>query len=94
MNPSPRVHKPPFKAQLALAAIEGERTLSQMATQYQVHIKLAQTWKKQMLEQAADVFASSVKTPSLKEADGKQAEVDEQIGRLKMELEWLKKTMT
>ena len=46
MNPSPRVHTPPFKAQLALAAIEGERTLSQMATQYQVHIKLAQTWKK------------------------------------------------
>ena len=47
-----------------------------------------------MLEQASNVFVSSVKTPSLKEADGKQAEVDEQIGRLKMELEWLKKTMT
>ncbi len=91
MNPSPRVHTPAFKAQVALAAIKGDRTLSQIATQYQVHIKLVQTWKKQMLEQAANVFTSSVKTPSLKEAEAKQSELYEQIGRLKMELEWLKK---
>jgi hypothetical protein len=45
-----------------------------------------------MLEQAANVFASDIKTPSLKEADAKQAEPYEQIGRLKMELEWLKKS--
>ena len=91
MNPSPRVHTPAFKAQVALAAIKGDRTLSQIATQYEVHIKLVQAWKKQMLEQAASVFASSVKTSSLKEAEAKQAERYEQIGRLKMELEWLKK---
>ena len=91
MNPSPRVHTPAFKAQVALAAIKGDRTLSQIATQYEVHIKLVQVWKKQMLEQAANVFASSVKTPSLKEAEARQAELYEQIGRLKMEREWLKK---
>jgi len=40
MNPSPRVHTPAFTAQVALAAIKGDRTLSQIATQYQAHIKL------------------------------------------------------
>lgn len=91
MNPSPRVHTPAFKAQVALAAIKGDRTMSQIATQYEVHIKLVQTWKRQMLEQAASVFASGVKTPSHREAEAKQAELYEQIGRLKMELEWIKK---
>jgi transposase-like protein len=85
------VHTPAFKAQVALAAINGDRTLSQIAMQYQVHIKLVKTWKRQMLEQAAHVFTSSIKTPSIKEAEAKQAELYEQIGRLKMELEWIEK---
>ena len=92
MNPSPRVHTPAFEAQVALAAVKGDRTLSQIATRYEAHIELVQAWKKQMLEQAAGVFASSVKTPSLKEAEAEQAELYEQIGRLKMEPEWLKKS--
>lgn len=91
MNKSPRVHTPAFKAQVALAALKGDRTLSEIAAQHEVHVKLVQAWKKQMLEQAAAVFASSVKPVSLKESEAKQAELFEQIGRLKMELEWLKK---
>ena len=91
MNKSPRVHTPAFKAQVALAALKGDRTLSEIAAQHEVHVKLVQAWKKQMLEQAAAVFASSVKPVSLKESESKQAELFEQIGRLKMELEWLKK---
>lgn len=90
MNKSPRVHTPAFKAQVALAALKGDKTLSEVAAQYQVHVKLLQTWKKQMLEQAAMVFSSGVKAVSLKEAEAKQAELYEQIGRLKMELEWVK----
>jgi transposase len=91
MNKSPRVHTPAFKAQVALAALKGDRTLSEIAAQHQVHVKLVQAWKKQMLEQASAVFAGSVKPVSLKESEAKQAELFEQIGRLKMELEWLKK---
>lgn len=91
MNKSPRVHTPVFKAQVALAALKGDRTLSEIAAQHQVHVKLVQAWKKQMLEQATSVFAGSVKPVSLKEAEAKQAELFEQIGRLKMELEWVKK---
>ena len=91
MNKSPRVHTPAFKAQVALAALKGDRTLSEIAAAYQVHVKLVQAWKKVMLEQASTVFAGSVKPVSLKESEAKQAELFEQIGRLKMELEWLKK---
>ena len=68
MNKSPRVHTPAFKAQVALAALKGDRTLSEIAAQHQVHVKLVQVWKKQMIEQAATVFASSVKPVSLKES--------------------------
>jgi putative transposase len=91
MSKSPRVHTPAFKAQVALAALKGDRTLSEIAAQFQIHVKLVQAWKKQMSEQAATVFAGSVKTMSLKDAEDKQAELFEQIGRLKMELEWVKK---
>ena len=91
MNKSPRVHPPAFKAQVALAALKGDRTLSEIAAQHQVHVKLVPGWKKQMLEQASTVFASSVKPVSLKESESKQAELFEPIGRLTMELEWLKK---
>ena len=73
--------------------MKGDRTLSEIAAHHEVHVKLvqAQAWKKQMQEQAAMVFASSIKPVSLKESESKQAELFEQIGRLKMELEWLKK---
>ena len=56
---------------MALAALKGDRTLSEIAAQHQVHVKLVQVWKKQMIEQAATVFASSVKPVSLKESEAK-----------------------
>ena len=94
MSKSPRVHTPAFKAQVALAALKGDKTLSEIAVQYQVHVQLVQAWKKQMLEQAATVFTRATKMVSAKEADHQQAELYEQIGRLKMELEWLKKKVS
>lgn len=91
MNKSPRIHTPAFKAQVALAALKGDRTLSEIAAQYQVHVKLVQAWKKQMHEHAATVFSSGVKPAAAKESVAQHAELFEQIGRLKMELEWVKK---
>lgn len=91
MNKSPRVHTPAFKAQVALAALKGDRTLSEIAARHQIHVKLVQAWKKQMLEQAATVFTGGVKPAAAKETAAQHAELFEQIGRLKMELEWVKK---
>ena len=83
-------HTAAFKAQVALAALKGDRTVNELAGQFGVHPTLIHTWKKQLLQGAEAVFASGVKTDA-NEAEAQKAELFEQIGRLKMELEWLKK---
>ncbi len=90
MKKSPRVHSPAFKAQVALAALKGDQTLLQVGAQFGVHVKLVQMWKKQMNEKAATLFAGPAQASELKQHQEQQAELYERIGRLKMELEWLK----
>ena len=51
-----RNHTPAFKAKVALAAIKGDRTLAQLAEQFDVHANQITTWKEQLFEGAADVF--------------------------------------
>jgi putative transposase len=79
-----------FKAQLALAALRGDRTANELAAQHGVHPTLISNWKKALLDGAATLFAESGK-PAATAAGPQTAELFEQIGRLKMELEWLKK---
>ena len=83
-------HTAAFKAQVALAAIKGDRTVNELAGQFGVHPTLIHAWKKQLLAGAEVVFASGVKVDA-GDAEARQAELFEQIGRLKMELEWVKK---
>ena len=74
---------------MALEAAKESKTISELASEYGVHPTMVRTWKKQLLGTGADVFQNSVKRP---ESEGvAEAELYEQIGRLKMELEWLKK---
>ena len=81
-----------FKARVALAAIQGQQSPAQLATLHGVHPIQITQWKKQLLAGAAGVFATGV------QADVSQAtlvtELFERIGRLDMELEWLKKKLT
>jgi transposase len=79
-----------FKATVALAAIKGDRTLAELSSQYDVHSTLVQAWKKQLLSGAEQIFAPGHKVvdPAV---EAKQAELYEQLGRLQMELAWLKK---
>jgi transposase len=83
-------HTAAFKAQVALAALKGDRTVNELAGQYEVHPTLIHGWKKQLLGGAEDVFAQPAKAAAA-DAEAEKAELFEQIGRLKMELEWLKK---
>jgi transposase-like protein len=53
-----RTHTPGFKAKVALAAIKGEKTLAELAHQYDVHPNQITSWKAQLLEGAAGVFGS------------------------------------
>jgi transposase len=79
-----------FKARVAVEAIRGEKTLSQLAAQFQVHpVQIAQ-WKKAALEQLQESFVDG----RTRKAGGSEFDAEalyEQIGRLKMELEWVKK---
>jgi putative transposase len=83
-------HTAAFKAQVALATLKGDKTVNELAGQYGIHPTLIHAWKKQLLAGASDVFASAAKA-STGDGEAVQAELFEQIGRLKMELEWLKK---
>jgi transposase len=83
-------HTAAFKAQVALAAFKGDKTVNELASQHSVHPTLIHGWKKQLLSGVEDLFAQGVK-PATSNAEAVQAELFEQIGRLKMELEWLKK---
>lgn len=51
-----RNHSPAFKAKVALAAVKGEKTLAELAQQYDVHPNLINQWRARLLEGAADVF--------------------------------------
>jgi transposase-like protein len=82
-------HTAAFKAQVALAALKGDKTVNEVAAQFGVHPTLIHDWKKKLLAGAAGIFEGGARAAA--PADGQQAELFEQIGRLKMELEWLKK---
>jgi transposase len=83
-------HTPAFKAQVALTALKGERTANELAGQFGIHPTLIHAWKKQLLDGAEEIFAHGSKTATT-DHEAVQAELYEQIGRLKMELEWVKK---
>jgi putative transposase len=83
-------HTAAFKAQVALAALKGDRTVNELAGHYGVHPTLIHGWKKHLLAGAEAVFANGGKADTA-DGEARQAELFEQIGRLKMELEWLKK---
>ena len=82
-------HTAAFKAQVALAALKADRTVNQLASPYGVHPTLIHAWKKQLFAGADQVFSNGKTVPA--DAEAEKAELFEQIGRLKMELEWLKK---
>jgi putative transposase len=84
-----KTHSAAFKAQVALAAVRGDRTMNEVAAHFGVHPTLIHGWRKKLLAGAAGIFEGVAGPAAPPGAD--QAELFEQIGRLKMELEWLKK---
>ncbi|TWU31308.1 transposase [Novipirellula artificiosorum] len=79
------------KAKIAIAAVKEEKTVRELATQYQVHSTQIHTWKKKLLDGAAELFERGYVSNREQEFKKREAEFFEEIGRSKMELEWLKK---
>jgi len=84
--PKGQRHSAEFKFRVAMAALKGDKTLSELASEYQLHPSQISAWKRQLLERGAEVFGSrtSANPPD------QEAELYEQIGRPKRELGWLK----
>ena len=88
-----RNHSPAFKAKVAIAAVREQETVAQLSSRYAVHSSQIHQWKRHLLEGAEGLFGT-VGRP--RKGDTDEVSVDElyeQIGRLKMELEWLKKKL-
>jgi len=79
-----------LKARVALEAAKGDRTLAELASQYQVHPSQITQWKRQLLAALPEVFARRRDRQS-EEQETLVAELYRQIGQLKVELDWVKK---
>jgi transposase-like protein len=82
-----------FKFQVALEAAKGTKTLNELSSEYSVHPNQISGWKRELLESAETLF-SNKGARRQREQEALQTELYEQIGRLNMELEWLKKKAT
>lgn len=79
-----------LKAKIAFEAAKGEKTISQLASEYGVHPNQIGQWKKKLLEELPVIF-SDKRVYCDKDREDLEAELYRQIGQLKVELEWLKK---
>ena len=81
-----------FKAKVALEAVRGVKTLSELAAEHKVHPNQISQWKKQLLDNASELFASG-KSRAAKSEEEVTAPLYEEIGRLKMDIKWLEKKL-
>ncbi len=84
-----RRHTVAYKFRVALEALEGSKTISQLSSEHEIHANLIRACKRQVLESWPSVCASNGERRR-RELEAQEAELYQQIGRLKLELEWLK----
>ena len=85
-----RNHSAAFKAKIALEAAKGDKTIAELASQYEVHPNQITQWKKQLLESLPEIFNRSHQKVQHRQ-DELTEHLYQQIGQLKVELDWLKK---
>ncbi|WP_069661314.1 transposase [Arcticibacter eurypsychrophilus] len=80
-----------FKAKVAIAAIKEQQTVAELAVLYDIHPTQIATWKKHFLDNSSALFAE--KQSDNKENDANESRLYEQIGKLQMQNDWLKKKL-
>ena len=87
---SRKKHSTELRARVALDAIKGQKTMSELSSEYGVHANQISRWKKQLLDAAPDIFTRGKD----KEVEKKEVERDrlyKKVGQLQIEVDWLKK---
>ena len=79
-----------LKSKAVLAAVKAHQTTNEIASEFGVHVSQVNRWKKQLLDAVPDIFGDKV-TKSLKEIETERDRLYQQIGKLQVEVEWLKK---
>jgi len=81
-----------FKAKVALTAIKDDETVAQLASRYEIHPTMIHTWKRNLLEGAANIFDKGNKKD--KESEAKVDELYRHIGKLKVERDFLSRKLS
>lgn len=81
-----------LKARVAIEAIKGHRSVSELAGEHQVHPSQITQWKKQLLDSAEQLF-SDKRVTQQKDQEELLAKLYQQIGQMKVELDWLQKKL-
>jgi transposase len=79
-----------FKAKVAIEAIKGQSTANELAQEFGVHVSQINLWKKQLLDAVSEVFGSSGERDAA-EAEAERDRLYGKIGKLQIEVDWLKK---
>lgn len=86
-----RRHSSEFKARVALEALKGQKTLNELASEFGIHpVQIAQ-WKRHLLDASAGVFESGAPGQREREQERLVAQLYQEIGQLKVEVDWLRK---
>ena len=91
MSKKRRNHSPAFKARVALEAVKGEQTLSELSARFEVHPTQIQQWKKQLIDGSQDIFGASEKERKQVESEAK--DLHAKIGQLTMERDFLSRAL-
>ena len=87
-------HTPGFKFKIALASIKGELTFQELSQKYKVHASQISKWKAELLEHGSEIYDKSSNSNSQEKAlKEENQELYEKIGKLAVELDFLKKTL-
>lgn len=82
-----------FKLKAVLKILKGDKTVTQLAGELEVHPLVLSEWKKRFMKNGSQIFEKVKKGSQINAEEKEKTELFEQIGRLKMELEWLKKKL-
>jgi putative transposase len=90
MTSSPKKYSSDFKVKVALEAIKGQKTMNEISSEYGVHATQITQWKKQVLDELPQIFARPG-SERVKSEEALIASLYQQIGQLKVEVDFLKK---